>query len=249
MIVGIFVILGFCGFLFILFNINGGKGIFSREVTFFGTFKHVKGLNFGSEVSLAGFRVGTVSKVQIGDLKNKELIVEFTVTKEMVDKIREDSIAMIKTSGVLGDKYIEISLGSPESPQAKWGTFLKTEEPADLLSKTGDMMEDIGKNFKDNGQFSQLIQNLNQVSANLAVLTEDLKKANGAGNLGQSMGRLNSIMSKIDRGEGTLGALINDPTVYEDVKTLMGGAKRSSVLKYFMNSFMDSGSEANKTKK
>ena len=64
-IVGIFVIVGFLSFLFILFNINGGKGIFSREVTFFGKFKHVKGLNFGSEVSLAGYRVGTVNKVQL----------------------------------------------------------------------------------------------------------------------------------------------------------------------------------------
>lgn len=44
-------------------------------------------------------------------------------------------------------------------------------------------------------------------------------------------GRLNSILGKIDRGEGTLGLLVNDPSVYEDVKLLLDGAQRSTVLR------------------
>ena len=48
-------------------------------------------------------------------------------------------------------------------------------------------------------------------------------------------------MSKIDKGKGSLGALINDPTLYEDIKYLMGGAKRSTILKYFMQQFIDEG--------
>ena len=43
--------------------------------------------------------------------------------------------------------------------------------------------------------------------------------------------RLNSILVKIDEGEGTLGLLVNDPTVYEDVKILLDGAQRSAVLR------------------
>jgi phospholipid/cholesterol/gamma-HCH transport system substrate-binding protein len=43
--------------------------------------------------------------------------------------------------------------------------------------------------------------------------------------------RLNSILAKVDRGEGTLGLFLNDPTVYEDVKILLGGAQRSAVLR------------------
>lgn len=44
-------------------------------------------------------------------------------------------------------------------------------------------------------------------------------------------GRLNSILEKIDRGEGTLGLLLNDPTLYEEVKQLVGGANRSTVVR------------------
>jgi phospholipid/cholesterol/gamma-HCH transport system substrate-binding protein len=44
-------------------------------------------------------------------------------------------------------------------------------------------------------------------------------------------GRLNSILGKVDRGEGTLGLLVNDPSVYEDLKVLLDGAQRSAVLR------------------
>jgi phospholipid/cholesterol/gamma-HCH transport system substrate-binding protein len=43
--------------------------------------------------------------------------------------------------------------------------------------------------------------------------------------------RLNSILGKVDRGEGTLGLLLNDPTLYEEVKILVGGARRSTLVR------------------
>ena len=43
--------------------------------------------------------------------------------------------------------------------------------------------------------------------------------------------RLNSILAKIDRGDGTLGLIVNDPTLYEDLKLLVGGANRSAVVR------------------
>jgi phospholipid/cholesterol/gamma-HCH transport system substrate-binding protein len=43
--------------------------------------------------------------------------------------------------------------------------------------------------------------------------------------------RLNSILTKIDAGEGTLGLLLNDPTLYEELKRLVGGAGRSTVVR------------------
>jgi phospholipid/cholesterol/gamma-HCH transport system substrate-binding protein len=43
--------------------------------------------------------------------------------------------------------------------------------------------------------------------------------------------RLNSILGKIDSGEGTMGLLLNDPTLYEDLKRLVGGAQRSTVVR------------------
>ena len=72
------------------------------------------------------------------------------------------------------------------------------------------------------------------------LLHELIYGASGA-QFSKSTTSLSSILQKIDQGEGTIGALINDPSVYEDLKSMMGGAKRSTVLKYFMKQFIDSG--------
>lgn len=53
--------------------------------------------------------------------------------------------------------------------------------------------------------------------------------------------RLNSILEKVDRGEGTLGLLVNDPSVYEDLQQLLGGARRSMLLRTMVRMAVDQG--------
>src|SRR5262249_53902282 len=102
-------------------------------------------------------------------------------------------------------------------------------------------------------------RNLSVATSNIAHITADATKGKGllaevtkgesGVKLNRAMGHLESILKKVDEGEGTLGALLNDPTVYEDMKTIMGGAKRSSILKYFVGQFKESGAEEPKKKK
>jgi len=47
----------------------------------------------------------------------------------------------------------------------------------------------------------------------------------------QAGARLNSILAKIDQGQGTIGLMLNDPTLYEEIKILVGGANRSAVVR------------------
>jgi phospholipid/cholesterol/gamma-HCH transport system substrate-binding protein len=47
--------------------------------------------------------------------------------------------------------------------------------------------------------------------------------------------KLNSILAKVDSGEGTLGLMVNDPTLYEDLKLLVGGANRSAIVRTMIN--------------
>ena len=55
--------------------------------------------------------------------------------------------------------------------------------------------------------------------------------------------RLNSILTKIDDGEGSLGMLLNDPTLYEDLKILVGGAQRSAIVRSLIRFAVGSGNE------
>jgi phospholipid/cholesterol/gamma-HCH transport system substrate-binding protein len=264
-IVGIFVLLAICAFVFILFSVANGKGFLSRSYHIFAKFQHVKGLHYGSEVSLEGLSIGVVKGITISPDSN-ELVVELALEQRFRERVHEDSIASIRTQGILGDKYIEITLGSPAAPPMMEGSYIRTDEPKDILSKGNDLVDDISKKIKQ-GDLDSLLRNLNRVAANLAEFTSDMRGdkysllnealhgksgqnvAQASENLNKASSHLADVMRKINNGEGSLGALINDPSVYEDLKSMMGGAKRSAVLKYFMRQFIESGEKAEKQSK
>jgi len=244
-VVGIFVTAAFMIFVWIIFTMGGGTGFLSSQYSLFGTFSHVKGLHPGSEVSLSGLRIGNIKRIDVSTDGSKSLVVELAINKEIKDKIRQDSVASIKTMGMLGDKYVEISIGVVGDP-LKHKDTIKTEEQADLFTKSGSLVEGIGRQFEKGGNLEQTLRNLSIMSENLAALTSELERGKS---FQKSMAHLENILAKIDRGDGTIGALINDPTVYEDMKSMTGGAKRSTILRYFMRQFIESGEQGKKEEK
>jgi phospholipid/cholesterol/gamma-HCH transport system substrate-binding protein len=168
-------------------------------------------------------------------------------------------VAVIKTAGVLGDKYIEIDIGSADQPELENGSLIQTSEPVDILSKGGNLVEQVTRVFNKGGDVEALLKNLNKLVINLNTAVVEVQKSKGlyhelmygtsGEKLNKVMAHIEGITGKVNNGDGTLGALVNDPTVYEDIKNVLGGAKRSSVLKYFMNSFIESGKEAAPAKK
>ncbi|MBI4404616.1 MAG: MCE family protein, partial [Deltaproteobacteria bacterium] len=216
---GIFVAIAFIGFVFMLFNIGGGRGILSSQYKLFAKFTDVKGLHYGSEVSLAGLRIGVVKNIAVSEGPDKLLIVELSISKSVQERIRGDSTAILRTQGVLGDKYIEIYIGSPQHPVLNDGDNIRTSEASDLFTKSGHLVEDISKEFQKGGKVDTLIGNLNQLASNLAQLTVDIKKEKGllheliysgsGEKLNRSLTHLEGILKKVNGGEGTLGALIN----------------------------------------
>ena len=250
-IVGVFITLGVIAFVFLLFNIGGGVSVFSSQLRLIGRFPQVKGLHQGSEVSLSGLRIGVVKDIKIATDGTKELIVELAISRKFASSLKKNSQATIKTQGVLGDKYIELTIGSEDSPPLKNGDMIDSAEQADLFTKSGNLVTGVSKYFDEEGEITVLLKNLNKLSKNLVELSTQIKSQKGllhemfygtsGNNLNKSMAKLESILSKIDEGEGTLGAFVNDPGVYEDIKAMTGGAKRSTVLKFFMKQFIDSG--------
>ena len=101
------------------------------------------------------------------------------------DVLKKDSVATIRSEGLIGDKYVEITFGSDEAARLKDGETIASEAPIDMsnLVKKADQLLDTAK-----GAVSDL---------------------DGTAN------NLKSISAKINNGQGTVGALINDKTIYE----------------------------------
>lgn len=257
--VGIFVFLGFLVSTYLVFMLGSKSGFFQSNITIYARFKDVKGLHPGSEVSLSGLRVGVVQDIAVAEDDSKEMVAALQIMSKAQKKIRTDSKASLKTQGVLGDKYIEISIGSSGAATLKDQDTIQTQETLDLFSKGGSLVDGLSKYLKQGGDVDSLIRNLARFSDNLVQLSNQVKReksilnelfyGTSGKNLNQAIAHLDSIMKKIDSGDGTLGSIINDPTVYEEVKAVLGGAKRSSVLKYFMRQFMESTDQESKTDK
>ena len=135
-IVGLFVILGILalGYLSIKLGqlpIGGGNSYLVSAV-----FSTVTGLTQGASVEIAGVRVGRVTEIKLEDY---DAVVTLRLNSEI--KLQEDAIASIKTSGLIGAKYIRITPGGSDRLIAPGGRIRDVENPVDFEDLIGQFIQ------------------------------------------------------------------------------------------------------------
>lgn len=94
-------------------------------------FDSASGLRAGADVELAGVPVGRVTAIRLDpDPMRSQAIVDIKLNQNL--HLSDDSIASIKTSGLIGDKYISLSRGGSETEIRPGGTITETESPVDI---------------------------------------------------------------------------------------------------------------------
>src|SRR2546421_5189425 len=134
---GIFVALAVIAAVLILETV-GGIEMFRRGKTLTALFNNVQELKVGDRVKMAGVEIGRVQDV---NLTNNKVLVVMKLHKDAALKVKTDSKAMVKFTGLMGQNFVAISFGSPAAIAAREGTSLETEEQADL----NDMMQKVEK--------------------------------------------------------------------------------------------------------
>ena len=127
--VGVFVLAGLLCVAYLTVKLGklevvGGDGY---QVT--AKFKDVTGLKNGAYVEMAGVRIGRVSGIRL-DPKDHAALVGLTLDKDV--HLTDDAIASIKTSGLIGDKFVKISPGGSDDALAPGGMIVETESSVDL---------------------------------------------------------------------------------------------------------------------
>ena len=125
---GLFVILGIIALAFISIKLGKLEVIGRGEYTLYAEFEKAGGVKTGAAVEIAGVEVGKVKSVRLD--KNYEAMVELIISDKV--KIQEDAIASIKTKGLIGEKYVQISPGGSEKVLANGGRIRETEAPIDI---------------------------------------------------------------------------------------------------------------------
>jgi ABC-type transporter Mla subunit MlaD len=239
-----------------IFMLNKENPLFSSKVYLKTEVKNAQNLKMGAAIQLKGIKVGSVSSIDFKDLNT--LVVTVGVNTDYAPWIKKDSYIAFKTQGVLGDKFLEILGGTVEAGPINDGDYIKAEEGSQfehIITKSEDLMvaaSSILTKF-DNmlskveaNRLERILQNLESLTNNTNKLMSSVNDKNlnqSIANLKQSTDTMSRITKQIEEGPGTLHALIYDQGLHEDMRSLMGGANRSKVLKYFIRESIKKGDQ------
>jgi phospholipid/cholesterol/gamma-HCH transport system substrate-binding protein len=182
-----------------------------RLVSFVAT---ANGLRIGGQVTVAGQVAGSIKDIKFlppdaDTTRNLKLVME--VDRKLSGQVRQDSRARIQTSGLLGDKLIDITVGTPKYRELHEGDTLLVVPSLD---------------------YDVVIKQASGAINEVVRLTQDLSKVtarinNGEGTLGQlvtnrelydqlntTLARSSALMSRLENPRGTIGRLLDDPTLY-----------------------------------
>jgi len=199
---GIFVALAVIAALIIIETLNGWTSIFRTSITVGASFGTVQDLKVGDSVKMAGVEVGSVQSIVI---TNDQASVTMKINADA--PVKTDSKATIRFTGLMGENFVDISFGTDTAPKAIDGTILAAGEQFDLYSMMGKL-NDAASGIQNamKGFTGDTINNL------LGPLTDLIKQ--NSGHLTQSISNIENISGQIASGQGTVGRLIYDQSLY-----------------------------------
>jgi len=254
---GIFALAGIVFVLGLIMFLGKDRFLFSSKAKLYIEFDQVQGLGEGSIVSLGGLAIGNVSNLSF-DAKKQKMITEIKIDRDALKDLYDGSVAELKTQGALGDKFIFIQPGALSENRISEGGTIPTIEASDLMGiisergKEASGVFDIIKNLKEASQqikdeqrLKNMMVNFEQASYNLKSTTADLKqivesfKNNEKQKISDSVEKMDRILAKIDSGSGTLGALINDSSLHDQLKSMLGGPDSKTKVKGLIRQSQD----------
>jgi phospholipid/cholesterol/gamma-HCH transport system substrate-binding protein len=226
--VGILVLVGIILF-FMSFRVSRLERI--RGVIYTALFPSVSGLVVNANVEVAGVPVGRVEEIGLEQGMAKVWMKIGQV------QLHEDAEAIVKTHGVLGDKYIEVKPGSPDAPLLPPGsTIINAQSAPDMdqlfasLESAAQGMADLGKSLQEaiggeEGQAAvkEIITNLHDASAGLKAMVQDNKDR-----VDNIVANLEDITAKVKEGKGTLGKLVTDEQFYNEAEKTMNKMQKAA---------------------
>ena len=216
---------------------DGGISFFRARYELNMKAKSVEGLGKGSLVQLLGVPVGNIKEVKL--LKEGDVLIVLRIYEEFKPMITEGSEAYIKTQGALGDKIIFINPGDNSREVLAEGGYVKSVTAPSILesffednAQTNETSGVIGDFKNISTELKELLTELNEIAKEIPK--EDLKRL---------VKDLSKVVRKIERGEGTLGSIINDPALHSKIKTLLGGSKGDKFVTEIVRKSIESSGE------
>jgi phospholipid/cholesterol/gamma-HCH transport system substrate-binding protein len=182
-----------------VFIIGDRQYLFSNTYRLKTQFSTVAGLDTGAEVRVGGVHSGSVRGIELPNKPTDKITVLMDLQSSTHEIIKQDSVAAIETEGLLGNEYVAISFGSAQGLNVRDGDTIGSEPPLII---------------------AELIKKTD------AILDSSQE---ALGNVTKATANLSSISAKINQGQGTIGALINDRKLYTQLDQSSAGMRDTMI--------------------
>jgi phospholipid/cholesterol/gamma-HCH transport system substrate-binding protein len=219
--VGLVIMVGLLVLIFAVYRLGQAANLFTKRYELIAFLPSASGLREGGMVAVAGQLAGRVSKIDFlppdGDT-TRNLRLTLQVDEGLMNQIRADSKAQLRTQGLLGDKVLDISPGTPRYAAL---------EPGDTVQVSASL------------DYEQVIARASLAVDDMVSLTKDLKLITGGivrgeGTVGQlvtnrslydemteTLNRTNTMMARLQNPNGSFGRMLEDPALYENTVRML----------------------------
>jgi phospholipid/cholesterol/gamma-HCH transport system substrate-binding protein len=186
----------------IILEFVGGFAFLKRGYHLHALFQNVQELRTGDSVKMAGVQVGRVQSIVLTNS-----VADVTLNLDRDIDVKTDSKARINFAGLMGQNFVSIDFGTPAGLKAEDGAVIQTVEQPDLsmlmtkLDNAASGLETLTRSFSGD-----------KIDSLLGPLIDLLK--NNQANLTATMANIKTTTDRIVQGQGTVGRLINEDTLY-----------------------------------
>jgi phospholipid/cholesterol/gamma-HCH transport system substrate-binding protein len=219
--VGLFFLLGLALTWVTFQTLSDGRVFRDKGYTLIAGFESLKELKQGDEVRMAGVKIGSIELTRLAG-RRAEAVLRIDPKVE----IKSDATASIVMAGLIGTNYIGIDLGTADAPPLRDGAEIRTAVTPDLntimteVGALGKKLESalgsISTTINGDGKTPSLFQKLDKIVGE-----------NGE-NVNATMTNIRQVTEKLNKSEGTLGRLINDPQMHDELVATVGEFKSAA---------------------
>lgn len=223
--VGFFVAAAIAIFVLAIYFIGSKNNFFNSKLAIKCNFKDVKGVVQGNIVRFSGINVGNVKDITITSDSTVEILM--SIREDYAQYIYKNSLVEISQDGLMGNKLLVISSGTPGTGHINDGDVLKPKNGLDidnLISQVNDILVNAKSTIAN---LDSITGKLNSGEGDIGELltkkTLTSKLGLMADNMNTTLTNVNSITQKINSGQGDLGKLVNGNEITTQAKTVLSG--------------------------
>lgn len=236
--VGVFVLVALAAGVAMVYALGARARLFEPRYTVHADFTEVGGLNDGATVRLAGVQIGRVSGVNLPTEPGGKVRVDLSIAKQFSTRVRKNSVARIETQGLLGDRIVELTVGTADAPPTKDGDVIVARDPADfskIVSQGAETVKSVAalaeslRAMADTLKQSRLVEDASatlasarRVTDRVARMVDEVEKGRGWAHAlvyeePVALRRMNDLIAttqrmldRVERGEGAAGVLTSE---------------------------------------